>query len=136
VTLTDAGPLVALLDADELDHQRCREALDLLRLPLLTTWPAFTEAMYLVGRAGGWTGQKALWQLVLREDLVIAPSSPGANERAAQLMATYADRPMDLADATLVALAEDRELRRIFTLDADFHVYRLKGRRGFEVVPA
>jgi len=43
---------------------------------------------------------------------------------------------MDLADATLVALAEDRELRRIFTLDADFHVYRLKGRRGFEVVPA
>lgn len=43
MTLTDAGPLVALLDADEPDHQRCREALDLLSLPLLTTWPAFTR---------------------------------------------------------------------------------------------
>lgn len=136
MTLTDAGPLVALLDVDEPDHQRCREALDVLRLPLLTTWPAFTEAMYLIGRAGGWTGQKALWQLVRREDLVMAPSSQRANERAAHLMETYADRPMDLADATLVALAEERELTRIFTLDADFHVYRLKGPRRFEVVPA
>lgn len=136
MTLTDAGPLVALLDADEPDHERCREALDLLRLPLLTTWPAFTEAMYLIGRAGGWTGQKALWQLVLRDDLVVAPPpSKRATERAARLMETYRDRPMDLADATLVALAEERELTRIFTLDADFHLYRLKGRRHFEVVP-
>jgi predicted nucleic acid-binding protein len=135
VTLADAGPLVALLDADEPDHERCRNALDLLRLPLLTTWPAFTEAMYLIGRAGGWTGQKALWQLVLREDLVIAPPSKRATERAAGLMEKYADRPMDLADATLVALAEERRITRIFTLDADFEVHRV-GRRRFEVVPA
>jgi predicted nucleic acid-binding protein len=136
VTLTDAGPLVALLDADEADHERCREALDLLRLPLLTTWPAFTEAMYLIGRAGGWTGQQALWRLVLREELILASPTANTRERAARLMETYADRPMDLADATLVALAEERGLTRIFTLDADFHVYRLKGRRRFEVVPA
>jgi uncharacterized protein len=135
VTLTDAGPLVALLDADEPDHERCRDALELLRLPLLTAWPAFTEAMYLIGRAGGWTGQKALWQLVHRDDLVIAPTSKRATERAARLMEKYADRPMDLADATLVALAEERQITRIFTLDADFHVYRV-GRRRFEVVPA
>lgn len=135
MTLTDAGPLVALLDADEPDHERCREALDLLGLPLLTTWPAFTEAMYLIGRAGGWRGQEALWRLVLRQDLALAPPSRRATERAAHLMETYRDRPMNLADATLVALAEDRDLIRIFTLDADFHIYRLKGRRQFEVVP-
>jgi predicted nucleic acid-binding protein len=40
-----------------------------------------------------------------------------------------------LADATLVALAEERGLTRIFTLDDDFRVYRLEGRRWFEVVP-
>ena len=135
MTLTDAGPLVALLDADEPDHERCRKALDLVRLPLLTTWPAFTEAMYLLGRAGGWPGQKALWRLVLREDLVIAPLAKRTIDRTARLMETYADRPMDLADATLVALAEERGLSRIFTLDADFRIYRLKGRRSFEVVP-
>ena len=50
-------------------------------------------------------------------------------------MGKYADRPMDLGDASLVALAEERDERRIFTFDADFLVYRLGGRRAFEVVP-
>ena len=136
MTLTDAGPLIALIDADEQDHARCREALDALRLPLLTTWPAFTEAMYLLGRVGGWKAQQALWRLVLREDLLVDPLSPEATARAARLMETYADRPMDLADATLVALAEERGLTRIFTLDADFQIYKLRGRRHFDVVPA
>jgi predicted nucleic acid-binding protein len=135
MTLTDAGPLIALIDADEPDHERCRETLDALRLPLLTTWPAFTEAMYLLGRATGWPGQNALWRFTLREDLVVAPLSAKANAHAARLMETYADRPMDLADATLVALAEERSETRIFTLDSDFRVYRLRGRRQFEIVP-
>lgn len=136
MTLIDAGPLIALIDADEPDHDRCRAALDELRLPLVTTWPAFTEAMYLLGRAAGWAGQRALWRLVQREDLVVAAPSTAANARAARLMETYADRPMDLADATLVALAEEHGTTRIFTLDSDFHVYRFKGRRRFEVLPA
>jgi len=134
VTLTDAGPLVALFDAGEPDHDRCREALDQLQLPLVTTWPAFTEAMHLLGRAGGWRAQGALWRLVLRGDLVLA--SPTDTARTARMMEKYADRPMDLADATLVALAEERNLDRVFTLDADFHVYRLNGRRRFDVLPA
>jgi uncharacterized protein len=136
VTITDAGPLIALIDGDEPDHDRCRAALDELRLPLLTTWPAFTEAMYLLGRAAGWPGQNALWRLVLRGDLDVAAPTSEANARAAHLMKTYADRPMDLADATLVALAEERDTNRVFTLDGDFHVYRFKGRRRFEVIPA
>ena len=135
MTLTDAGPLVALIDAAEIDHDRCREALDELRLPLLTTWPTFTEAVYLLGRTGGWPAQEALWRLVRRGDLEVADPTPGATKRTARLMETYADRPMDLADATLVALAEERGLTRVFTLDGDFHVYRLKARGRFEVVP-
>lgn len=135
VTLTDAGALIALIDADEPDHERCKRALEAIRLPMLTTWPAFTEAMYLLGRAGGWRGQEALWKLIRRDDLLIATASPEAIERSARLMERYSDRPMDLADATLVALAEERGLTRIFTLDDDFHIYRIAGRRRFEVVP-
>ena len=135
MTLTDAGPLVALLDADEPDHARCLEALTQLSLPLVTTWPAFTEAIYLLGRAAGWRGQEPLWRMTLRDDLVVALPSTAANKRAARLMERYADRPMDLADATLVALAEERGLKLIFTLDADFHIYRLHGRQAFEILP-
>lgn len=48
----------------------------------------------------------------------------------------YGDHPMDLADASLVALAETRDLRQVFTLDrAGFHSYLLRGRRHFQVVP-
>lgn len=135
MTLTDAGPLVALIDVDEPDHDACRRALDKLELPLVTTWPAFTEAMYLLARAGGIRGADALWKLVLTDRLTIAELSRAALERSSQLMAKYADRPMDLADATLVAAAEELGLRRIFTLDTDFHVYRLHGRKAFEIVP-
>lgn len=106
-----------------------------LTLPLVTTWPVFTEAMYLLGRAGGAAGQHALWKLLLSRRLDIAELSSTALERSAALMAKYADRHMDLADATLVALAEERGERRIFTLDADFQIYRIHSRTRFQITP-
>jgi predicted nucleic acid-binding protein len=135
VTLTDAGPLIAIIDADEPDHEACVTALDGLELPLVTTWPAFTEAMYLLARIGGIEGQRALWRLVKTDRLIIADLSTEALHRSERLMDQYADTPMDLADATLVALAEERGYRRIFALDSDFEVYRLHGRQRFDVVP-
>jgi hypothetical protein len=50
--LVDAGPLVALIDADEPDHKAYVLALEAAENPFLTTWPAFTEAMHLLGAAG------------------------------------------------------------------------------------
>ena len=113
----------------------CLAALVGLALPLVTTWPAFTEAMYLLGQAGGITGQRALWTLVHTNRLILADLSTKAVERSAQLMDKYADRPMDLADATLVALAEEHGHRKVFSLDSDFHIYRIRGRQRFDVVP-
>lgn len=136
MTLTDAGPLIAIIDADEPDHDACLAALDGIDLPLVTTWPAFTEAMYLLARAGGLVGQRALWQLVHTGRLIVIDLSTSAVDRSARLMDKYADMPMDLADATLVALAEETGQRKIFSLDSEFHVYRIRGRLRFEVVPA
>jgi predicted nucleic acid-binding protein len=133
--LTDAGPLIALIDRGEPDHARCVAALTQITMPLVTTWPAFTEAMYLLGEAGGWMGQQALWALVERADLQIAELSTAAVGRMRALMERYRDLPMDLADASLVALAEERDLDRVFTLDNDFRVYRLPRRRAFTIVP-
>ena len=135
MTLVDAGPLVALIDAGEPDHARCREALDAVPLPLTTTWPAFTEAIYLLGRAAGRQGQSALWKLVERRVLMLADPSPELTARTAQLMRRYRDHPMDLADATLVALAEQRGDKLIFSLDAHFRSYQLRPRRHLRVVP-
>ncbi len=53
----------------------------------------------------------------------------------AALMEKYRDTPMDLADASLVVVAESRSLRRLFTLDSDFRIYRLADGSVLEVVP-
>jgi predicted nucleic acid-binding protein len=135
VTLTDAGPLIALIDAGESDHERCRDAVARVALPLLTTWPAFTEAIYLLGQAAGWPGQHALWQMVQRDALIVTELGPELQARCAELMARYRDHPMDLADATLVALAEDRKLHTIFSLDEHFHSYQLRDGRFLSVIP-
>jgi predicted nucleic acid-binding protein len=74
--LTDAGALVAILDRGETHHRACVACLAQLTGPLVTTWPAFTEAMYLLGDAGGWRAQQALWRLVTEGDLEIAVQGP------------------------------------------------------------
>ncbi len=62
--LTDTGPLVALLDADDRYHQRCLATIETLPAqPMLTTWPCFTEAIYLLGSVGGYLYQEKLWAL-------------------------------------------------------------------------
>ena len=135
MTLTDAGPLVALLDRDEVDHGKCTEQLQSLSAPMVTTWPAFTEAMYLVGEALRWRGQEALWRILLRGDLRVVETRTSTAHRMERLMSKYRDVPMDLADASLVAVAEERRLTKVFTLDRDFRIYRLFGRRSFSIVP-
>ena len=135
MTLVDASPLVALIDQGEPDHERCVDTLGQLSGPLITTWPAFTEAIYLLGGAGGWPAQEALWKLVERDDLQLVDLDAPMRRRTRDLMAKYDNVPMDLADASLVVLAESMNLRRVFTLDGDFHIYRLRSRRALEGLP-
>ena len=46
MTLTDTGPLVALLNRNDPNHAACVGAAKTLPSgPLATTWPCFTEAM-------------------------------------------------------------------------------------------
>lgn len=64
MTLTDTGPLIALLDKADRHHRACLDAARQLPAgPLLSTWPCFTEAMYLLGEVGGHRYQAALWGL-------------------------------------------------------------------------
>jgi predicted nucleic acid-binding protein len=136
VTLTDTGPLVGLLNRNDPNHAACVAVLEQLPAePLVTTWPCFTEAMYLLFRAGGYPGQAALWALRAAGRLVLLDLGAAAVDRMAVLMDKYRDQPMDLADASLVVAAEELPARQIFTLDRDFHVYRLADGSALQVVP-
>jgi predicted nucleic acid-binding protein len=102
---------------------------------MVTTWPCVTEAMHLLHRFAGWKGQEALWQLISSEAALVMDLDREAVQRTTELMAKYRGVPMDLADATLVALAERLRQRSVFTLDGHFRIYRLKGRQFLDVVP-
>lgn len=136
MTLCDTGPLIALIDQDDPNHTRCVDALrELPPEPLLTTWPCLAEAMYLIGRAGGFPAQDELWSFV--EDGLLRLDEPRSDdwERMRELMDNYRDAPMDLGDASLVVRAERLGSRRIFSLDHHFYAYRTGDGDSFEVIP-
>lgn len=124
--LVDAGPLVALLDSRDEDHVRCVEALQGIREPLMTVWPAVTEAMHLL--RGSWRAQAALWEMLESGIVELLELDADDVPRMGELMHKYRDLPMDLADAALVRVAERERIRHVFTLDQrDFRVYRPQG---------
>jgi uncharacterized protein len=133
--LIDAGPLLAVINRNDTHHAACVAIIEALNCPFYTTLPVITEAMYLVQARIGWHAQQALWRLILRGDLLLEHPSPGDLARMAELMEKFSDRPMDFADASLVALAERLRLSRIFTVDrVDFSIYRLPGERAFTII--
>jgi predicted nucleic acid-binding protein len=132
--LCDAGVLLCLVDRTQPQHKAYRDAVMRLAPPLLTTWSCLTEAMYLSLHRGGWTMQKQLGQLLLDKLLMVYEIQESHYSRLLELMEQYRDRPMDLADATLVLVAERTDNRQILTLDSDFLFYRIGSRETFDVI--
>lgn len=132
--LCDAGVLLCLVDRTQPQHKAYRSAVMRLAPPLLTTWSCLTEAMYLALHRGGWTMQKQLGQLLLNKLLMIYEIQERDYSRLLELMEQYRDRPMDLADASLVLVAEKTSTRQILTLDSDFLFYRIGNRETFDVI--
>jgi len=133
--LIDAGPLVSLCDKKQPTHASCQAVLESAPVPVISTWACFVEAMYLVGRIGGFRLQEHLWALLNRGILQLHQHTDAERTRMAALMERYQNVPMDLADASLVSIAETLGDRSIFTLDSDFRIYRLADGGAFNIVP-
>src|SRR5258708_14010729 len=117
--LVDAGPLIALVDANDQHHAECMAALTNLLEAMATVWVPLTEAMCRL--ADQPRAQESLWEMVERGALQLLALDSGDAPRIRELMHKYANRPMDLADAALLRAAEREGIRKIFTVD----------RRGF-----
>jgi predicted nucleic acid-binding protein len=132
VILVDTGPFVALFDPRDHEHARCSAVLATLDQALFTTIPVLTEAFHLLPAAS--RGAANLRTFIARGGISLWFMDRPSLQRAMELMEQYADHPMDLADASLVAAAESLRVRKIFTLDRDdFSTYR--ARRGRTLQP-
>ena len=130
--VVDAGPLVAFLSERDRHHAWAAAAFALVTPPALTCEAALAEAWHLL--RGTANGQSALLELLATEAVV--PEFALRDELAAvqRLVHRYRDRPMSLADACLVRLAELYDDAAVLTVDRDFAVYRKHSRQAIPLL--
>lgn len=128
----DTGFLYALADRSDAWHQRALAQVNTAQEGWLTTWSVLTETTHLLQRRLGTEFAIALMREVADGALHVWEIAPAARTRMPTLMQRYANLPMDLADASMVLLAEHLGHGRILTTDQrDFGAYRWKSQKPF-----
>jgi uncharacterized protein len=123
-----------MVDLSDAHHAACVAAARRVRAPLGTVWPAVAEAMHLLSDTSH--GRDRLWEMLARPAIQILPLERADFPRIQELMRKYQDLPMDLADASLICVAEREGIDTFFTLDRrDFSIYRLHGRVKPTIIP-
>jgi predicted nucleic acid-binding protein len=130
--LVDTGAWLALADRGNAYHSRCREFFRHNDEPLMTTYPVLVECVHLMFRQIGIAKTLAWVETLEAQGVGILVMGIEHLPRLTVLMRQYADLPMDLADASLVLLAEEcGEGRIVSTDERDFHAYRWKNQHPF-----
>ena len=130
--LADTGFWVALANRRDQHHAAATAALDRVREPLVTTWPVMTETCHLLAARLGVDSELSFVQSASAGAFELFALEPRHLPRAHALMNKYRTLPMDLADASLVILAEELGTGRILSTDRrDFKTYRWKNRKPF-----
>jgi predicted nucleic acid-binding protein len=131
--LADTGFFIALGNNSDLYHSRAIQVISTLREPLITTYPVVTETSYLLARDAGLAVQFEFLTEVANGTFPVFDFQSQHLFRMVELMRRYANLPMDLADASLVVLAECLGHGRILTCDRrDFSIYRWNNTNLFE----
>ncbi len=131
--IADTGFGLALANSRDRHHQAAKRALTSLSEPLITTWLVVGETCHLLATRLGVDAELAFLDGVARKAVEIFPLSVDHVPRALELVEKYRSLPMDLADASLVILAEELGSGRILSTDQrDFRTYRWKSRKPFQ----
>lgn len=126
--LIDAGPIVAAFDRREKAHELVKEKLQYYMGKPITTWPVVTEASHLLSFSH--IAQDAMLHWIERGGLTVKDLTQVDLQYIRNRMEKYSDIPMDLADASLMAIAERNNIDSIFSLDSDFIIYKtMKGKK-------
>ena len=132
--LVDTGPIVAILSESDEHHQACVGQLQCIGGPLLTCWPVIAEAAWLL-RAH----PQAVGRLLSSFDgrpFELLPLNEADLSGIAAILAKYKGLGIQLADASLVHLANREGIETMFTLDRrDFGVLRLARGKKLRLIP-
>jgi len=130
--LIDSGPLIALFDASDHYHQKAVNFIKTNQYPLVTTIASITETLHLLDFNRN--AQIDFLEWVHRGAVEIHNIQNNDFKRLKELTDKYRDLPMDFADSCLVYLAEKLNIDAIATIDRDFTIYRIQGKRKLQNV--
>ncbi|GAA1767646.1 type II toxin-antitoxin system VapC family toxin [Luedemannella helvata] len=136
--IVDTGPLVALLHADDRQHERCLNWYDTARGPLIVPQTVAVEVAYFVAQRCG-PAVEADFVRSLGPDgpFELAALRPTDMARVAELVEQYADFPLGTVDASVIALAERLNITTVATLDVrHFAAVRPRHVDAFTLQPA
>lgn len=123
VSLIDAGPLIAIFDKSDQFHNSVLSFLKEYHGRLITTWPVITEVSHILNFSRQTQVDFLDW--IIKGGLAIHHIEPIHLVRIREWFVTYSNLPADLADCTLLEVAESENIHSIITLDRDFAVYKL-----------
>ena len=132
----DAGPLFALVDKDDRNHERCRELLESHPGPLLVPVLVVTEVAYLLSTRLGTESEIRFLGDLACGTLLAEMVQASDWLRIAELVSAYRDLPLGAVDASVVAAAERLNIGSVSTLDRrHFGVVRPRHVDSFELLP-
>lgn len=130
--IADTGFWLALANRRDRWHSRALDAYEQLDDSLITTWPVLTETCHLLLHRLGTFALLAFTKSLKDGALEVYNLSDEDRSELHLLMRKYRELPMDLADASLVILANHLGHGQILSTDErDFKTYRWKERKPF-----
>jgi uncharacterized protein len=132
--IVDTGAFVALFDRKDVHHIAARQAFSQSQ-NLITTYPVITETCYMLCSKVGTEAQTKFLNALCQDAFGVFHLQQQHIKRMIELIEHYADSPMDMADTSLVILAEALGHGRILTVDfKDFYTYRWLDKNPFELL--
>ena len=121
-TLIDSGPLIALFDGSDKHHLKVVEFLKTFEGELVTSWSVITEVSHMLDF--NLRVQIDFLKWVELGALTLYEISQNDITHIRAMMEKYSDIPMDLADASLMYIADRQSIKNIISIDSDFDIYR------------
>ncbi|MFF0491213.1 type II toxin-antitoxin system VapC family toxin [Nocardia sp. NPDC004068] len=113
----DTGPLVAVLNENDADHQRCLDLLEVHPGPVLVPSPVLSEVCYFVETRVGPSAEAQFLESVAHKEIELVDLTRADLLRMAELVRRYADFPLGAVDAAVIAVAERLGVNEVATLD-------------------
>jgi uncharacterized protein len=132
----DTSFLVALTNTKDRNHGPVLNIARTISDPLILPISILPEVCYLIASRLGHPAMRRFLKELIASGTILEPITSFDLERVTEILDQYADSQLDFVDATIIAVAERRNITRILTLDRrDFTIIRPRHSPYFEILP-